>query len=111
MKIALVEPVGGHGGLEIYDYGVCSSLARLGNEIHFYTCDKTTNYVFHDSIKLKKFFHGIYQDSFIIKRIFRVIRSIIRVFVDIRKNRFDIIYMHIKRKAVRIDFRLLFWVK
>lgn len=41
MKIAVVEPVGGHGGMGYYDFGLCSGLVLVGLDVVLYTCDET----------------------------------------------------------------------
>lgn len=42
LNISILEPVGGHGGMEYYDYGLCEGLANSGEaEVHFFTCNKT----------------------------------------------------------------------
>ena len=94
MKIALIEPVGGHGGMEIYDYGVSSALAHLGNQVHFYTSDKTTLYSFHCNVMVKRYFQGIFSPSFILRRVLNLVVSLFKTFVDIISIRFDVIYLH-----------------
>src|SRR5215210_6470284 len=37
----MVEPVGGHGGMDYYDFGLCEGLVGAGVEITLYTCDET----------------------------------------------------------------------
>ncbi|OEU69189.1 MAG: hypothetical protein BA863_00115 [Desulfovibrio sp. S3730MH75] len=41
MKVSIIEPVGSHGGMDYYDFGLCSGLAKAGVEISLYTCDET----------------------------------------------------------------------
>lgn len=41
MRVAVVEPVGGHGGMNFYDLSLCQSLVRAGAQATLYTCDKT----------------------------------------------------------------------
>jgi D-inositol-3-phosphate glycosyltransferase len=40
-RVAVVEPVGGHGGMNYYDLSLCRSLKAAGLEPTLYTCDKT----------------------------------------------------------------------
>jgi len=42
MKVSIIEPVGGHGGMDYYDFGFCSGLAKAGVEVSLYTCDETS---------------------------------------------------------------------
>jgi D-inositol-3-phosphate glycosyltransferase len=41
MKIAVIEPVGGHGGMDYYDFGLCGGLAEAGVDVVLYTCNET----------------------------------------------------------------------
>ncbi|NML29118.1 glycosyltransferase family 4 protein [Zoogloea dura] len=39
--VAVIEPVGGHGGMNYYDFGLCNGLTKAGAEVFLFTCDKT----------------------------------------------------------------------
>lgn len=59
VKVSVVEPVGGHGGMNYYDFGLADGLAEAGADVALYTCDKTqapvpARFVF------KRPFRGIY---------------------------------------------------
>ena len=41
LRVAVVEPVGGHGGMNFYDFSLCQSIVRAGAQATLYTCDKT----------------------------------------------------------------------
>lgn len=41
MRVAVIEPVGGHGGMNFYDFSLCQSIVRAGAQATLYTCDKT----------------------------------------------------------------------
>ena len=41
LKIAIIEPVGGHGGMDHYDYGLAQGLSQNDVSVHFYTCSET----------------------------------------------------------------------
>lgn len=40
-SIAIFEPVGGHGGMDYYDYGLAEGLSNAGLSVHLYTCNET----------------------------------------------------------------------
>ena len=40
-SVALIEPVGGHGGMDYYDLGLCQGLLNAGWEVGWYTCSQT----------------------------------------------------------------------
>jgi glycosyltransferase involved in cell wall biosynthesis len=41
IRVAVIEPVGGHGGMNFYDFSLCQSIVRAGAQATLYTCDKT----------------------------------------------------------------------
>lgn len=41
LSVALIEPVGGHGGMDLYDYGLATALAKLKVKVHYFTCEET----------------------------------------------------------------------
>lgn len=42
IRVVMIEPVGGHSGMDYYDYGLCGGLAAAGVDVVLYTCDDTT---------------------------------------------------------------------
>ena len=41
LKVAVIEPVGGHGGMDYYDFSLCEELGEAGADVTLYTCDET----------------------------------------------------------------------
>jgi D-inositol-3-phosphate glycosyltransferase len=41
LGVAVIEPVGGHGGMDYYDFGLCEGLSEAGVKVALYTCDET----------------------------------------------------------------------
>jgi len=39
--VAIIEPVGGHGGMDFYDFGLANGLVKAGVKVSIYTCNKT----------------------------------------------------------------------
>lgn len=40
-RVALIEPIGGHGGMDYYDLGLCRGLVAAGWQVGWYTCTET----------------------------------------------------------------------
>ena len=59
LRVAIIEPVGGHGGMNFYDLSLCQSLVQAGAKATLYTCDKTA-VTGHESFKVMRPFHRIY---------------------------------------------------
>jgi glycosyltransferase involved in cell wall biosynthesis len=58
-NVAVIEPVGGHGGMDLYDYGMCLGLQAAGVNAALYTCDETTRKSPH-GVVVKRTFYKIY---------------------------------------------------
>jgi D-inositol-3-phosphate glycosyltransferase len=41
IKVAVIEPVGGHGGMNFYDFALCRSIIKAGGRVSLFTCEKT----------------------------------------------------------------------
>ncbi len=41
VSVAVVEPVGGHGGMNFYDFSLCKGIVKAGAKATLFTCDKT----------------------------------------------------------------------
>jgi glycosyltransferase involved in cell wall biosynthesis len=41
IRVAVIEPVGGHGGMNFYDFSLCQGIVKAGAKATLYTCDKT----------------------------------------------------------------------
>lgn len=39
IHVAMIEPVGGYGGMQSYDYDLCNAIGSLGVRITLYTCE------------------------------------------------------------------------
>ena len=43
LRVAMIEPLGGHSGMHYYDFGLCRGLQAAGCRVSLYTCDETAN--------------------------------------------------------------------
>jgi glycosyltransferase involved in cell wall biosynthesis len=41
ISVAIIDPNGGHGGMDYYDFGMCHGLLAAGCRVGLYTCDET----------------------------------------------------------------------
>lgn len=92
MKIAIIEPVGGHGGMDYYDYGLAYGLGSNNVEVLYYTCDKTNRRDF-PNVSTKITFNKLWDTNFICK-IFRYLKGHIQSFRDARKEGAKIVHLH-----------------
>lgn len=92
MKIAIVEPVGGHGGMDYYDYGLAYGLGANDIEVLYYTCDKINRRDF-PNVSTKITFNKLWDTNFICK-VFRYLKGHIQSFRDARKEEVKIVHLH-----------------
>jgi hypothetical protein len=64
--IGIVEPVGGHGGMDYYDYGLAIGLASQNIDVTLYTSSETTprNY---DGVNTVLCFRRMWKRNILIK--------------------------------------------
>lgn len=92
MKIAIIEPVGGHGGMDYYDYGLAYSLGINNVKVLYYTCDKTEIRSF-PNVSTKTTFNKLWDTNFVCK-VFRYLYGHIRSFRDAKKEGVKIVHLH-----------------
>lgn len=59
ISVAVVEPVGGHGGMNPYDAGLCQALVLAGMRVSLYTCDETVDPCI-PGLRFRAIYKGIY---------------------------------------------------
>jgi glycosyltransferase involved in cell wall biosynthesis len=59
VSVAVIEPVGGHGGMHFYDLALCRSIVKAGGEATLYTCDET-NVSGSEGFAVRRPYRGIY---------------------------------------------------
>ncbi|KAA6342045.1 GDP-mannose:glycolipid 4-beta-D-mannosyltransferase [termite gut metagenome] len=92
MKIALIEPIGGHGGMDYYDYGLAYGLGCNDLDVLFYTCDKTYIRCFR-SVDTILMFKKIWDTNIIIKT-FQYLKGHFMSFKDAKKKKVRLIHLH-----------------
>jgi D-inositol-3-phosphate glycosyltransferase len=63
LRVAIIEPVGGHGGMDYYDFGLANGLVEAGVKVSLYTCDKTKPPAAPATFRLYRPFRAIYGDT------------------------------------------------
>lgn len=93
-KIAIIEPVGGHGGMNYYDFSLARGLTTDARcEVVLYTSDKTI--VTHDlPFKVVKSFKGIWGKSPKALRAVKFVFGLIFSLFDAKKDNVKIVHYH-----------------
>ncbi|MDF2564624.1 MAG: glycosyl transferase, group 1 [Massilibacillus sp.] len=98
MNISMIEPVGGHGGMNYYDFNLCREIEKLDTSVSLYTCDETDSN--NQTFAINKTFKKIYgKDSSIIRGL-RFINGLIRSIIKSKKNHSKIIHYHFFKYTV-----------
>lgn len=80
VAVAIIEPVGGHGGMDYYDHGLCCGLLNAGLLVSLYTCDETVAPEI-PGLRFYPFYRGIYGQR---SRWLQALRYIRATFASLR---------------------------
>ena len=78
--VAIIEPVGGHGGMDYYDQGLCRGLLNAGFRVRLYTCDETVDPEI-PGLSFHPFYRSVYGQR---SRFLRAVRYIKATFASLR---------------------------
>jgi hypothetical protein len=62
IRVAIVEPAGGHAGMNLYDFALCRSIVKAGGRATLFTCDKTV-ITGNEEFPVMLSYRGIYGKS------------------------------------------------
>lgn len=102
MQIAIIEPIGGHGGMDYYDYGLAMGLAL--NDIHviLYTSNDTNKREFKNVNTIQQF-KNIWAGNKLMK-ICKYIFYHFAAYRDAKKRGIEIVHLHF------FDQRIIDWI-
>ena len=104
-KIGIIEPVGSHGGIDIYNYSLAKAIAKNRKiEVVLYSSDSIKE---SSNIKSKSFFKNVYNQKILLKKIFKYIFGILKSMIDARTRKVDIIHLHFFGFSIIDYFNLL----
>ena len=104
-KIGIIEPVGSHGGIDIYNYSLVKAIAKNRKiEVVLYSSDSIKE---SSNIKSKSFFKNVYNQKILLKKIFKYTFGILKSMIDARTRKVDIIHLHFFGFSILDYFNLL----
>lgn len=92
-NVAVVEPVGGHGGCTYYDFALCRALRSNGFDATLYTCDKT-DVSGAEGFPIERSYVGIYGSDPAWKRGLRFLKGSVQALVPARWKGAKIAHFH-----------------
>jgi len=90
LSVALIEPVGGHGGMEAYDLGLATGLSAAGADPTLYTSEAESN----DQVHIERTFAGVYGRAPIACRALRFLLAYRATLADARRRGTRIAHLH-----------------
>lgn len=93
IDVAMIEPVGGHGGMNYYDFGLCRGLSSSGCKVILYTSEETTA-IKGLPFEVKKTFKRVWSNAPKVVRAIRFVHCLFISLKDARKNGLTIIHYH-----------------
>jgi D-inositol-3-phosphate glycosyltransferase len=91
--VAIIEPVGGHGGMNYYDFGLASGVTHSGQQVVLYTSSETivdSTYPF----QIKTLFQGVWGKKPKVIRALNFLWSLLKSLNDAKNNSVDIAHFH-----------------
>lgn len=92
LNIAIIEPVGGHGGMEFYDYGLAQGLAQNEVNVTLYTCNETVVRQYTNVTTTKHFGNTWGKQK--IPKLLSFLRGYRRSFSECKQNNVDVVHLH-----------------
>ncbi len=98
--MAIIEPVGGHAGMNNYDIELSRGLYQAGVHSRLYTCDETVE-VSEPGITILKPFKGLYGDGLKPLRGLRFLFGLFAAAYDARRHKVRVAHLHYFQYGVR----------
>jgi glycosyltransferase involved in cell wall biosynthesis len=92
ISTAIIEPIGGHGGMDYYDYGLAYGLGENEVEVVYYTCDKTQIRYFKN-VETVIIFKKMWDVNIACKA-YRYLKGHILAFKDAKQREIGIVHLH-----------------
>lgn len=92
LVVNIIEPVGGHGGMDYYDYGLALGLGNDNVKVNLFTCNSTKER-FYSNVTTIYSFGNIWKKGLLLKSILYIIGHI-KAFVYINKYEEKIVHLH-----------------
>ena len=96
MKVAIFEPIGGYGGLEFYDMGLCRAVASRGMDVTLYTCRRTQ---LHDlqinPYRIERIFGKVFESGNKLIKGARYVSGMIRSQIHAKRKGSQIAHFHL----------------
>src|SRR5438128_6813807 len=94
ISVALIEPIGGHGGMNFYDYGLSQGLANNNVKVYFFTSDSTVP-VAIPNVETIASFSSMWKKKSKILKVVLYIRGLVHALVYSKRRKADLLHLHV----------------
>jgi len=95
LRVAIIEPVGGHGGMDYYDFRLAGGLASAGVMVSLYTCRQTRPPATPVSFRLYRPFISIYGGAPRVLRATMFVIGLLSSLLHARLHGARIVHLHL----------------
>lgn len=106
IKVAVVEPVGGHGGMNFYDFSLCQGLVGAGASATLFTCDSTV-VSGREGFPIERPYRGIYGSSPAWVRGLRFLWGSLKALSAARRQGHRVVHLHFFHVGAKEVFNVL----
>ena len=92
LKIALIEPVGGHGGMDFYDYGLAQGLGQNQLEVFYYTSTQT-NLRVYPNVTSVLCFKKVWETSNKLVRLYYFLKGYLKAFEAAKREKVTTVHL------------------
>ncbi len=92
MKIAMIEPVCAHGGMDYYDFSLCRGLLDAGHEVRLYT--SLAGPLAPGDIQVRETFRGVYGGAPKLLRAVRWVMALAKTMKDAQSFGAHVVHLH-----------------
>ncbi|RDH81209.1 MAG: glycosyl transferase [endosymbiont of Galathealinum brachiosum] len=93
MKVGIIEPVGAHGGMNYYDFGLANGLVKSNCQVILYTSEETSSEGV-SAFEIKKTFKGVWGKAPKVLRAVRFVYGLYDSLKDAKVNDVAVIHFH-----------------
>ena len=90
MRVSIVDPVGGHGGMDYYDYGLAQGLGGNNLNVNYYTCNKT-NVRFYDNVQTNATFGNVWENKGLFK-LLAFLSGYVKAFKNAKRAKSEVLH-------------------
>lgn len=106
IKVAVVEPVGGHGGMNFYDFSLCQAIVKAGAAATLFTCEKTV-VIGNEGFPIERPYRGIYGASPAWVRGLRFLWGSLKALSAARRQGHRVVHLHFFHVGAKEAFNVL----